>query len=274
MVAKNIYLPNIRNQFIPDPGHIICDMDLAGADAQVVAWEANDERMKDAFRKGLKIHIRNAQDMYPDKYADMPVEQIKEEPIYKAVKVLCHGTNYGAMPPTLAVDPNVKWPVSMVDEFQNRWFSIRPGIKKWHKRTDNFLQGTQCWRCETYTVNGEVRCPNCNAKIGMTVSNKFGFRIIFKTFLDHNVRNAALAWGPQSTVAIVARKGLLRLRKYDWITTLMQVHDSLVFQFPKKFLSHMQEVEEDLNDIVVPYEDPLRIPWGVAMSDTRWGDCG
>ena len=46
MVAQSIPLPNIRKIFIPDPVYILIDSDLAGADAQVVAWEADDEDLK------------------------------------------------------------------------------------------------------------------------------------------------------------------------------------------------------------------------------------
>ena len=39
-------LPQIRKFFVPDPGKILFDVDLAGADAQIVAWEANDEPLR------------------------------------------------------------------------------------------------------------------------------------------------------------------------------------------------------------------------------------
>ena len=57
MVAANIRLPNVRRTIIPDPGYTIVDADLAGADAQVVAWEAGDEKLKSAFSAGAAIHV-------------------------------------------------------------------------------------------------------------------------------------------------------------------------------------------------------------------------
>ena len=53
MVAQNIILPNIRKFIVPDPGYLIVDADLSGADAQVVAWEADDADLKEAFRDGV-----------------------------------------------------------------------------------------------------------------------------------------------------------------------------------------------------------------------------
>ena len=77
VVAQTISLPNIRKFFIPDPGMIIAECDLSGADAQVVAWEAGDEELKTAFRQGLKIHIKNCRDMFPDKVRGWSDEAIK-----------------------------------------------------------------------------------------------------------------------------------------------------------------------------------------------------
>lgn len=58
-----LVLPNVRKLFIPDPGYTIYEADLRGADAMVVAWEADDEDLKDAFRRGLDVHAKNAEDM-------------------------------------------------------------------------------------------------------------------------------------------------------------------------------------------------------------------
>jgi hypothetical protein len=50
MVAKTIDLPNVRKLFIPDPGKMIFDADLSGADLYVVVWEADDAGLKKALR--------------------------------------------------------------------------------------------------------------------------------------------------------------------------------------------------------------------------------
>ena len=60
MVAKTADLPNLRRLFVPDPDYIIIDVDLERADAQVVAWEADDEELKQMFREGVDIHEENS----------------------------------------------------------------------------------------------------------------------------------------------------------------------------------------------------------------------
>ena len=58
-----VELPNIRKLFVPDPGYVIFDADLAGADAQVVAAEAGDSDLLAAFKGGLDVHTKNATDL-------------------------------------------------------------------------------------------------------------------------------------------------------------------------------------------------------------------
>lgn len=238
-------LPNVRKLFIPDRGYVIFDADLSGADAQVVAWEADDEDLKRAFRAGLKIHAKNAEDIFGDEFRNSP--GYPKGKLYDQSKRAVHATNYGASPFTLNKNPDLRWPLPRAQDFQRKWFSLHPGIKGWHSRTQHALNTTR------------------------TVANRFGYRIIYFDRID-NLLPQALAWVPQSTVAIVARKGALRLAKeLPYIEILMQVHDSLVFQVPIAHADRIDLIRKTL-EIVIPYPDPLIIPWGMARSEVSWGD--
>jgi DNA polymerase I-like protein with 3'-5' exonuclease and polymerase domains len=84
----------------------------------------------------------------------------------------------------------------------------------------------------------------------------------------------ALAWIPQSTVAITINKGWLNLvRTMPQVKILLQVHDSLVFQYPISEHPHiLDEIKKQLA-IVIPYDDPLIIPVAIKTSTVSWGDC-
>lgn len=251
MVATTVSLPNVRKLFVPDPGHVIAEADLSGADAQVVAYEAEDEDLKDAFRKGLKLHIKNARDVFPEMTEGLSDLDLKglDYPggIYHDCKRAVHATNYGGKPPTIAAVNH--WPVSHAERFQHRWFSLHPGILDWHNRVEHDLHSTR------------------------TVRNKFGYRIVYFDRLDRLLPEA-LAWVPQSTVAHVCVQGAIKLRKeVSWCTILMQVHDSLIFQYPIRYHSQREEIGHALNSITVPYDDPLQIPWSFSYSHKSWGDC-
>lgn len=250
------YLPNVRKQFIPELDHVIFDCDLSGADAQVVAWEANDQDLMAAFKSGLKVHIHNFNAMWPDIKFDPAIHKHVVEPgqifpRYDALKRAVHGTNYGASARTIAV--TLGWKIAAAEQFQHRWFTIHPAIKSWHQRVDRQLQTTR------------------------TVTNRFGYRRIYFDRMD-NLLAQALAWVPQSTVAIVCSRGGSRLCLPEFSTYVpevipcLQVHDSLVFQVHKRFVNSrlLRRIKTAL-EVTVPYPDPLNIQWEISASDRSWG---
>lgn len=272
MVASTIELPNIRRFFVPGRGKIIADADLSGADAQVVAWEAGDEDLKSAFRAGLKVHLKNARDIFPQKVRGWSDEAIKDTDrpggVYHDCKRAVHASNYGARPRTIAI--TLGWTVAEAESFQRTWFGLHPGIRDWHNRVENQLQGIQCWRCNSFEIEGKT-CRDCGAKAGRTVGNKFGYRRVYFDRIE-GLLAEALAWVPQSTVAIVCARGATLLdQKLPWCDILLQVHDSLVFQYPVEQHSSRSLIRDALT-VPVPYSDPLTIPWGLAISRKSWGD--
>ena len=237
MVAETAPLPNIRQLFLPDSGYIIADCDLAQADAQVVAWEADDDELKAIFRDPkADLHDENAKTIFGDKTS-------KHRQLAKGG---VHATNYGASPQTLARALGVT--VKEAERFQRKWFTAHPGIKEWHRRVENDLMTKR------------------------RVSNAFGN---IRHYFDRiqSILPEALAWIPQSTVALVIERGMVRLdAKIPEVHILMQVHDSLVFQIPKyQWRSYLPQIKESL-EVVVPYSDPLIIPVGIAVSEISWGD--
>lgn len=269
-----VALPNVRKIFKFDPGYIGYDADLSGADAQVVAWEAEDEDLKAAFRAGLDVHDKNAEDMFGSAYTKLAgdTKNGPKSKKRKQNKVAVHATNYGARSRTLAI--TLGWTVHEADTFQKKWFSLHPGIKK------NF--------------HGKVEAA---LRTNRTVRNAFGYHRIFFDRIDASFTEA-LAWIPQSTVALTTYRGALKLERdarfrrpefkdtgedeftrlqFDginpsYVEMILQVHDSLVFQIPQRF-PHKPEDILDALAVPVPYSDPLIIPWGLARSAKSWGDC-
>lgn len=249
---EKLILPNVRKLFLPDPGQVILDCDLQGADAQVVAWEAEDEELKDLFRKGLKLHIVNARAIFPDKTKGMSDEALKATDrhggIYHDAKRGVHAANYGVSARTLA--STLGWTTIEAERFINRWFSLHPGILRWQRRTDAALKATK------------------------SVTNAFGFRITYFDRID-NLLPQALAWIPQSTVALICSMATNRVRlELPWVQNLLQVHDSLVMQIFEEYLNRhrLLKLRETLI-IPVPYPDPLIIPFTLSYSAKSWGDC-
>jgi len=258
-MTVQIVLPNVRKILIPDPAHVILEGDLAGADAQVVAWEAEDEDLKDAFRKGLDVHVKNAEDMWGQEFTRLSghARRAKRQETKKGV----HLTNYGGSERTLAI--SLGWLQHEASKFQKRWFGIHPKIKT------NFHGKVQKWLEESRTV-----------------WNPFGFRRVYFDRID-DCFTEALAWIPQSTVALNTFLGCFQLEGRYWpdhlrpgyypdpakpAGVLLQTHDSLTFQFPVAGEPPATELKKTLL-VKTPYPDPLYIPWDLKRSLKSWGEC-
>lgn len=255
-------MPNIRKMFIPDPGYTIFDVDLAGADAQVVAYEAEDLDLINAFKAGLDVHSKNAEDLWGAAFTKLPGDKDNgpKSKKRKECKQGVHLTNYGGSARTAA--KVLGWTIKEAEEFQRRWFSIHPGIKKhFHGRVESSLRNTRM------------------------VKNRFGNRRVYFDRID-SCFTEALAWIPQSTVAEVSFRGGLQLLErtgsvygrrgellsFGWVEILLQVHDSLVFQVRSEHENRIGEIRSHLQ-YPVPYDvpSPLTIQWGIARSRVSWG---
>jgi DNA polymerase-1 len=251
-------LPNVRKFFVPDPGYIICDTDLDRADLQVVVWEADDAELKHALRIGVDLHLLNGLSLENHRIPSIE-ELVESHPNYpehrarfgrqrQLAKAFIHGTNYGGSARTMAITAGIS--VHQAELLQARWFAAHPGIKDWHNRTEHSLHTTR------------------------SVTNRFGYRRVYFDRVD-GLLPEALAWVPQSTVALYINKIWdAWVSHVPEIEILMQVHDSIVFQMKTSvFESTIPLLREVANNIMIPYDDPLVIPVGFKYSTISWGDC-
>jgi DNA polymerase I-like protein with 3'-5' exonuclease and polymerase domains/uracil-DNA glycosylase len=230
-------VPNFRCAIVPPSGHTYFDCDLARADLQVVAWEANDDDLKQKFREGVDIHAENAKDIYGANAT--PVQR-------ELAKKFVHLTDYGGKSRTCAI--SVGCTVHEADLAQRRWFAAHPGIKEWHRRVEAALASTR------------------------TVVNKFGYRMVFLDRVE-GLLPEALAWIPQSTIAIVASKVHMNMDALGMVTVTLQCYDSVAGYYPTVLEDEVLPRMWEATQVVVPYDDPLIVPMGLKTSSVSWGDC-
>lgn len=158
-----------------------------------------------------------------------------------------HGTNYGGSARTMAINCGIT--VYQSDIMRKRWFAAHPGIPDWHRRVEKSLASTH------------------------SVSNAFGYRRLYFDRID-GLLPEALAWIPQSTVALVINHGLVRLyNELPQVQLLLQVHDSLVMQTHKRNVPAIFPMIRERLLVTVPYPDPLIIPISGKGSYSSWGEC-
>ena len=248
---------DLRSTIIPDPGYTYFNVDLARADLWAVVWEAGDDALKQAMRDGVDIHLFNCVDLMG--IQGVPYDEMQEShPNYpehierhgkrrKNSKQFVHLTNYGGKARTAGIA--CKMTTHEAELAQRRWFSLHPGIKRWHDRTMAQLRGTR------------------------RVRNAFGYERPFLGRVE-SMLPEALAWVPQSTVALVISHIHAAFDECPLIEVQMQCYDSLAGQFPTasraEALAHMAR---SWRGVVVPYADPFVIPLDLALSESSWGEC-
>ena len=246
---SGLVLPNVRKIFVPDYDFTIFDTDLSKADLRIVTWEADEKELKAMLKEGRDPYVETAREFYRDPTITKTRGDNSEHPKYRIFKSFAHGTHYLGTPQGLA--QRLGLTVHEADRTQRWYLGKFPAIKAWQS-----------------AVIAQVKSKHF-------VQNIFGNRRYYFDRIDDNIFREAVAWIGQSTTALYINRIWLNLwenHKDIWI--MLQVHDSLVGQFPTwnrvKCLANIQAAGQ----IELPYPgDPLIIPMGVKTSDVSWGDC-
>lgn len=221
----------LRSVFVSDPGWKFANLDLEQADARNVgalAWNALVERddwsESDAgryldFAESGDLHTNVLKMSNPKlPWGTASDREVADALAYRHLshrdltKKLGHGSNFLGQPPTMA--KHAKLPIAMVKEFHENYFRAFPCLPAWHKSV--------FWALEN---QGQLTTP-------------FGRRrFFFDRPKEGATQRAAVAHQPQSMTADEINTGILKLWRADRVQLLVQVHDSILFQY--------REEEED-----------------------------
>lgn len=235
-----------RAIFIADPGMKFCNLDLEQADARnvgAICWNSFVEKFGDTYA-GAYLDACESGDLHTTTcrlaWTDLPwtedakankkiAEQIayRQDSYRQLAKKLGHGTNYYGTPRTMA--KHAKVPIKQIEDFQRRYFDGYPCIKEWHSQVKRQIKEEG----SLTTLLGRRRC-------------------FFGRAEDDSTLREAIAYEPQSLTADEIDLGLIRLFRANRVELLIQVHDSILFQFP-------EDREEEI------------VPWAMEQLVTRIG---
>lgn len=237
----NLILPNIKKIFLPDEGMELLDGDLSGADAMVVAADSECKWLLDFFNspKG-KLYAYIASE-------HLQREVTSDSPEYKSYKAVCHGSNYGLGLDKLCTMLGISY--TSAKSLQDFYFSLCKEIPKWHEK-----------------IRSEVN------KKGF-ITNIFGRRGWFIDKKDPTLLNKAYAFIPQATVSDVINRGWVNIKRtLPEVDVLLQVHDSLVVQYPMEKAEFYRRKIKECMEIPLPYDPVLIIPSDFKVSTLSYGD--
>jgi DNA polymerase-1 len=238
----------IRRAFVPrDPDHVLVSADYSQVELRVLAHYSGDKGLIEAFKRGEDIHTRTAAEVHGVAFEEVTPEMRR---VAKTANfaVIYGVTAYGLSQQTeLAVDES--------RDFIETYFDRYPGIRKYMDDTKAFAHD----KGYVTTLFGRRRyLPELKEK-----------RANIRQFAERVAINTPI----QGTAADIIKIAMLdifdRLKKMPG-EMVLQVHDELVFDVPKKGFEALIEVARDGMENAVKLKVPLVADIGVGDD---WFDC-
>lgn len=131
----------IRDCYEAEEGNVILSCDFSQIELRIMAHEANEKSMIEAFRQGIDIHTQTASDVF-----GIPLSRVHDYDHRRPSKTINFGIPYGMTAQGLmdsmlkdGADPD-KWTLSACQDFINAWFDARPGIRTFMSETHAYAR--------------------------------------------------------------------------------------------------------------------------------------
>ena len=259
---------DLRRAFIADPGYKFANIDLEQADARNVGaklWTlfraSHGESFAGAYLDACEsgdLHTTVCKMAYPnlpwtgdpkkDKDLADGTKAYRNYSYRDLSKKLGHGSNYVGRPRTMA--KHAKIPMVQAETFQKSYFKGFAAIPLWHQ-----------WVAKQLVTEHQI-------------TTLFGRR---RFFFDHPTDDAtiraAVAYEPQSMTADEIDTGLLQLWRANICQLLIQVHDSILIQYPEELEDEIvpQAVKLLGAPLILPGDRHFEVPRDVKVG-WNWGD--
>ena len=229
---------SLRSIFVADQGMKLASFDAEQGESRIVGaieWNLfHNGNYLDACETA-DVHLAVAQmcGLGPDKR--------------QMCKVLGHGTNYGGKPNTMSRHTHIAEPI--IVDFQHRYFKIFPAHQMWHDYVKEHIRS-----------------------YGWLVSLMHRKRYFFGRRDDHKTIGEAIAYDPQSSLADIVNKGMLKIWKVKDCQLLLQVHDALVVQYPEEKEDEIipKLFEQLYHQVPLKHGRTLTIPYSCKVG-WNWG---
>ena len=239
----------VRNGFIADKGNLLLSVDYSQIELRIVAHMAQDEAMLAAFRAGEDIHATTAAAVY-----DIPLDDVTKD-MRRHAKAINFGLIYGMS--AFGLMHSTGLTLAESEDFVKAYFKKFPGIKK-------YLDGIRRDAAEigyVETLLGRRRYfPALQTKTNVQLKNRE----------EREAINAPI----QGTAADIMKIAMLKIPqalKNAGLSAkmLLQVHDELVLEVPKKEINETAKVVQDTMANAYPMSIPLDTE---ARAGISWGE--
>lgn len=279
---------SLRSVFVADPGMMFCNIDLEQADSRnmgALCWnmllDADRRRISHLLQKrgilkkgeewrgpigaefaGAYLDACESGDLHTVvtkmAYRDLawgtaPDREIADQLCFRHYeyrfmsKKLGHGSNYLGTPPTMA--KHARLPVPFAKSFQEAYFAAFP-----------------CIPAVQAAIIEELELRSC-------LTTPLGRRRFFwGRSSEGATQREAVAYMGQSMTADEMNNGLLRLWRSNKVELLIQVHDSILFQFPADKRDEIVPMALEAISTFMELKQGRRFTVGTeAMTGYNWG---
>lgn len=252
----------LRSMMVAPKGKLLVQCDLSQAETWVVAWLANEPKMKE-FLLTSDIHTETACAIFNKTFDSIIVE---ERYIGKQNN---HANSYGMGPERQAQvinkksdePPYVVVTISQCKTYQKEWHNLYPNIRSWHKEIEIQLGKN------------------------MTLITPYHRRRVFFGAWGKETFKEAYAHIPQSTVSdhfhgrvqreLGIKGGLLEVRKTlvnNDVLLVNESHDSCILEVPANCATEIGErMRSILRRPVIINGEEVTIPVDLEIGE-RWGE--
>jgi len=229
----------LRQVFEPTyAGWRILAADYSQIELRILAHLSGDEAMIDAFRQGIDIHTRTASDVF-----EIPIEEVTPL-MRRQAKAVNFGIVYGIS--DFGLSQNLGITRNQAAKFIEDYFEKFPGVPKYMSEIVEMARKTGY---VTTLLSRRRYLPDIH-------SRNFNLR----SFAERTAMNTPI----QGTAADIIKLAMVRidesLRKSDLkARMLLQVHDELIFEFPKAEEETLRALVEESMENAMTLSVPLSV---------------
>ncbi len=239
---------NLRRAFVAAPERLLLSADYSQIELRVMAHFSGDETLKRAFTEGADIHQRTADLVFgADLFA-------RRQELRRRAKIINFSIIYGSGAYSLAKELGVSF--AEAKDFIGRYFETYSGVKRFMEKV---VAGAE-QDPEVRTLAGRFR-PIPEVQSSNRTVKENGNRMAINTII-------------QGSAADIIKMAMIRIHERLrplQSRLLLQVHDELVFEFPRaeeKTLAAL--VRQEMENAA-----PLDVPLIVSLKKgENWADMG
>ena len=226
----------IREAFVPEKGNVLISADYSQIELRIMAHLSKDKNLTYAFNNNLDVHSATAAEVFDVNLNDVSQDQ------RRSAKAINFGLMYGMS--AFGLTRQLDIPRAEAQKYLDTYFDRYTGVKRYMEET------------------------KAQAKEDMFVETIMGRRLYLNEINAANglrrqaAERAAINAPLQGSAADIIKKAMIDINTFLYkempeVKMIMQVHDELIFEAPKKSSKEVLQIMKKMMEDAVKLDIPL-----------------